>query len=49
MTETKRPYQAPTLVAWGSVVDLTQEVNYCAVDSAFSGSVPCEIELNGAG
>ncbi|MDF1523236.1 MAG: lasso RiPP family leader peptide-containing protein [Trueperaceae bacterium] len=41
MTDTKRPYQTPKLVAWGTVVDLTQVAVDCVVDSAFSGSVPC--------
>ncbi len=48
MNDAKRPYQAPKLVEWGSVVDLTQAVNPCTIDSAFSGSVPCEIEVPGA-
>jgi hypothetical protein len=41
VTDTKRPYQTPKLVEWGTVVDLTQVSPSCAVDSAFSGSVPC--------
>lgn len=48
MNDTKRTYQPPKLVEWGTVVDLTQAVNPCAIDSAFSGSVACEIQITGA-
>ena len=41
MNDTKRPYQTPKLIEWGTVVNLTQSAVGCAVDSAFSGSVPC--------
>lgn len=42
MNDTKRTYQTPKLVEWGTVVDLTQTaVPPCTIDSAFSGSVPC--------
>ena len=41
MNEPKRTYQTPKLLEWGTVVDLTQSVDPCAIDSAFSGSVPC--------
>ena len=41
MNDRKDPYQTPRLVEWGTVVDLTQVAVGCAVDSAFSGSVPC--------
>lgn len=37
MNDAKRPYQAPKLVEWGTVVDLTQ----VAVDPCLAGSVPC--------
>jgi hypothetical protein len=45
MQDTKLPYQAPKLVEWGTVVDLTQAPSSCvSIDVAFSGSV-CDIQL----
>ncbi len=46
MHETKRPYQTPKLVEWGTVVDLTQVTAPCGTDSVFSGSVPCDIQYS---
>ena len=46
MHEAKRPYEAPKLVEWGSVVDLTQAPVPCSTDALFSGSVPCDIRYD---
>ncbi len=45
MNTTKRSYQAPKLVEWGTVVDLTQ-VRVVCDDAAFSGSVPCDYPID---
>ena len=42
MQDAKRAYQTPKLVEWGTVVDLTQLAVDPCLDSAFSGSVPCD-------